>query len=55
MTTDDLRAAGWELAPSFRMVTLPSEVRDDELIQWRAPDGRIVNERQALKELEEEE
>ena len=52
---DRLRAAGWEPAPSFRMVVLPSELGDDELLHWRSPSGRTVTERQALAELEKEE
>lgn len=47
-----LRAAGWTPAPSFRMVVLPSELGDDELILWRAPSGRTVTEREALEALE---
>jgi hypothetical protein len=49
---DRLRAAGWERAPSFRMVTLPSEVGDDELIVWRSPSGETMSQTEALAQLE---
>ena len=52
---DRLRAAGWELAhTTLRMVTLPSDLGDDELFYWRKG-GRVLTEAAALTELEEEE
>ena len=50
MTSEErLRAAGWELAHAFRMVTLPSDLGDDELFYWRSQDGEIITERRALE------
>ena len=52
---EKLRTAGWELAHVFRMVALPDERGDEELILWRSPTGEVLAEQQALERLAQEE
>ncbi|MGA8926075.1 MAG: hypothetical protein WB462_07620 [Solirubrobacterales bacterium] len=55
MTAEErLRAAGYQPATAVRMVTLPSDLGDDELFCWRAPNGQVFTERQALQQLDAE-
>ena len=55
MTSEQrLRAAGFEPAQVLHIVTLPSTIDDDELFHWRAPDGELLTERQALRQLDAE-
>ena len=54
-SADTLVAAGWELAhTTLRMVTLPSELSDAEMFYWRSPDGRVLTEARAIKEVEQQ-